>query len=63
VLAGLCNKLLRLGRVVLLLLLVMPGRRENMGWGGGSLPRRATVANLARSPTGMMERFQVRLEV
>jgi hypothetical protein len=44
-----------------LLLLLLPGRRETMGWGGGSLPRRATVANLARSPTGMMDRFQVRL--
>jgi hypothetical protein len=45
--------------LLLLLLLLPPGRRETMGWGGGSLPRRATVANLARSPTGMMDRFQV----
>lgn len=35
------------------------GRRENIGYGAGSLPRRATVSNLARSPTGMMERYQV----
>jgi hypothetical protein len=45
--------------LLLLRLLLPPGRRETMGWGGGSLPRRATVANLARSPTGMMDRFQV----